>query len=80
VLVHYSSCSQESGYDVTAHRRPITDIAAEFLMVDFSQCTDNYDPLWGMYEAKYGSQEEFSEHRESADPLHIAERARSFFR
>ena len=80
VLVHRSSGSEQSDFGATANRRPIIDIAAEFSIVDFPQCAENEDSLWGMYAAKYGSQEEFSAHRESADPLHIAERARTFFR
>jgi hypothetical protein len=40
-------------------------------------CPEDIDPIWAKYEKQFGSQQAFSKHRESADLIGLAERARS---
>ena len=60
-------------------RRPLSALAAEMPSVDFSACEHEEDELWKYYQAKHGPQEAFTQHRESADLSHLAERARAAF-
>jgi len=64
---------------VCDRRRPISEIAADFPEVDFSQCMHDEDQVWRMYEDRFGDQLAYVRHRESDDPHHVAKRAREFF-
>eukprot|EP00238_Polyblepharides_amylifera_P012819 CAMPEP_0196593754 /NCGR_PEP_ID=MMETSP1081-20130531/76429_1 /TAXON_ID=36882 /ORGANISM="Pyramimonas amylifera, Strain CCMP720" /LENGTH=255 /DNA_ID=CAMNT_0041917823 /DNA_START=338 /DNA_END=1102 /DNA_ORIENTATION=- len=61
-------------------RKPIHEVAANFPEVDFSYCVEDSDMVWHHYQKTFGSQEEHAKHRESDDPVHIAARARDFFK
>ena len=60
-------------------RRPISEIACDFPMVDFSEIPTDHDAIWKYYEEKLGDDTEYTENRESAEIYVIAERTRKFF-
>lgn len=60
-------------------RRPVSQIAREFPIVQFD-LVPNHDTLWDEYEARLGSAEKFTQHRESAQIYKVADRARNFFK
>jgi broad specificity phosphatase PhoE len=58
-------------------RRPLTDIAAEYPEVDFSEVPVNEDGIWNSYKERLGS--DWDEMRESAELHRVADRGRSFW-
>merc|ERR1711976_1158952 len=46
-------------------RRTIQELAAEFEWVDFSHCPNDEDSMWDEYAARFRSQDEWNQHRES---------------
>lgn len=61
-------------------RRPLSAIRADFPTADFSACDGDEDVLWKSYEARFGSQEQYTKHRESAELPALAARARDALR
>ena len=66
-------------------RRPLNTIVADMksregVVLDVVQgCTHDHDELWASYERRFGSQQAYSDHRESADLPALAARAREAF-
>ena len=61
-------------------RRPISEIAKDFPMVDFTvACPNDEDAIWEYYEQMLGDDTEYSQEREQAEVHVIADRTRAFF-
>jgi broad specificity phosphatase PhoE len=57
-------------------RYPRSRLKNDFPYVNFDNIEHEEDPIWNYYEAKYGSLEEYTKHRESGDDEGLAKRAR----
>jgi broad specificity phosphatase PhoE len=84
--------SRERGAPIVAHdsiretvnfncdrRRSISEVRAEFPLVDFAHVATNHDALWQASVDRLGDDVTWTQHRESSQLYRVADRGRSFF-
>jgi broad specificity phosphatase PhoE len=77
VMVH-ESIRETVNYNCD-RRRSISEIQSEYPWVDYSLVTNPQDAIWEAYQARLGSADDYTSHRESAEIYRVAQRARDFF-